>query len=413
MRGAIIASGALAWAITQGSPAQAEILVPSRMPQPVIFAGECIWENVRTRGDDESFLETILGSAISRAVDGIGSSLEAAAAERTFVSVGALNLENEKPQCLQFWSGPLSDTAPTVDQVREWTGLSTGEGERLIAAGIRPSGAPALFVEFWLRPSSEGNYFAFTPTLLLRRASLETLQAPRVDRRLAFQMTIKAVNSDEAATSLIGPRRFGTGLERLLTPSNLLDSDSCLAPQAAAPAVHDTPSPTAPAPTAPTEPTELDCRVRGAIEAAWISNTLTGDTPVTLTLSVQETRPRNPALSFLSGLFGDNKDAITREVQERVLPGARRNAEQSEATARTTLIATARESFQKAETAKAVYCAGASDHATLGFNAAAFANLQTLANLHARQAGLPAPYATVVPVEDPAPLQSICQSGGA
>lgn len=415
--------------------AGAETLVPSTIPAPVIFAGPCVWENIPVdpvRGQNQSLIETLIGSVITRGLDGIGTALEAAAAERTFVAVGSTNVDTPAlagTQCLQFWSGPLwmpgAPGRPDAAAIVRTTGLDRAEAQRLIEAGIRPTGAPSFFVELWVRRSAGGQYVAVTPTLMIRNASLETRRDPQTDRRVAIAASFLTVEVDKATTATVGPRLFGEGLLRLVSVDSLRNRDSCLAP--AAPEAAPTPGqaqrattgqagpiPTAPAPgTSPTSASPApqpaaqrrDCSLRGVPEAGWIPNPLDDGKPITLTMSVQETRRPNPVLSFVSGVFGDSKAEIKRETSEALIPSVGQAADSAEATRRAAAATKAATSFAAAEAARAAYCAADQTAAQRATSAANLYGLQLVANADALAADqsrrYPNPVSPTGDVQDP------------
>lgn len=415
--------------------AGAETLVPSTIPAPVVFAGPCVWATVPVdpvRGQNQSLIETLVGSVITRGLDGIGTALEAAAAERTFVAVGSTNVDTPAlaaTQCLQFWSGPLwlpgAPGEPDAAAIGRDTGLLPAEVQRLIDAGIRPSAEPSFFVELWVRRSAGGQYVAVTPTLMIRNASLETHRDPQTDRRVAISASFLTVEVDKPATATVGPRLFDEGLLRLVTLDSLRNRASCMAPPAtpaattapSVPAAQGGPIATAPAPgttpagapvAAQAATQRRDCSLRGVPEAGWIPNPLDDDKPITLTMSVQETRRANPVLSFVSGVFGDSKAEIKREANEALIPSIGRTADSAEAAAQAAALTKAAASFAAAEAARPAYCLADQTAAQRATSAAALRGLQLVANADAALARLPARYPSPVPAGGDVPDPDIC-----
>lgn len=364
---------------------------PARIKPPVIFSGGCVWARVPTResrepdargpdqvGGLDGVVQAVLGSVIDRTLNGIGSGLEAAAQERVFTAIGATNIDTPQYQgtrCLQFWSGPLALTPPTPGAAAAHTGLSLDEAGRLIALGIYPAGRPDLFVEVWLRPSALDAYMAMTPTLMIRNASLETGREPRLERRLSLSAAFRAADSETAGIVNLGPQTFDKGVQRFLSPWQF--PDNCMTkevedqdrraaqraqetraagPATASPGGIETEGGEDAGATDAAAP-EMTCTPRGTMETAWIANPFsTQETPLSLTLTVQEIRPRNPVIGFFSGVFTDSRPAIRTAVRNEVIESDRTAADAAAATARRTAQEAAAEAIATAGVARATYC---------------------------------------------------------
>jgi len=424
----------------------------------------------------KNLTEVLIGSVIDRTLDGIGTALESAASERQFASIGSANVGSSQfadVRCLQFWSGPLlpafgtptqaqidyaqqqtglnadevllllrgaNPTDPQVARVQEAseigedaarsrlesvfpppdliaevqqrTGLDAGEARRLLEAGIYPADRPSLFLEVWLRRGSDNGYMAIVPTLLIRNGSLETGRSVQPDRPLTIATTFLPVGGEKAISVQFGPRTFGSDRQRLLSTAQFSDPDCVTRVEKAEGGTDPDGHAVAGADNVDTQQVPA-CYPRGALETGWIVDPFAGGKPLSLTLSVSETRPRNRTLSFISGVFGDSREAIEAEVRQELIASEQAAADRAEAVSRGTAAVTAATSFTTSEQARRAFCAAtADDLPARNLLAADFYAKQMLANEDARAAGTSPPYGILaVPgrAEEPATRVALCR----
>lgn len=390
---ALMAAFALAGMGTRASAQETPATLAARTPPSYLFAGPCVWRDLagdddKVLGDDtegnksatNAVVEAILGSAIDQTLDGIGSALSDAAAARTFSTTASINLDGayrNDARCLQLWSGSLGGTVAVE-------GL---DPRRLDAAGIEPASQPAMFLEIWVRPSSDGVYATLTPTIMIRNANLENGRSTLTDRPITLTASFEFAESGQEVSIEIPTRLFGRGLQVLLAESQVYPGE-CL--------------------TGSSGTVGRGCLIRGGIESRWFANPFVGDAPMTVTLSVAETRPQNPALTFVSTLFGDSRDELQAAANQQLLPSQRLEAERLALMGRAEARGRARSSYQAAEVARSAYC-----RATVQMRrvrSSELASRQALANFDARQAGDSEPYPSIVAVNGDVPGTAQCEN---
>lgn len=423
---ALLCIGAIA-AATTAQAQTAPVTQPARTPASTLFIGPCLWADVpkaeKIQGENQAAIEALVGalagSAVDQLLDGVGSALTDAAAARTFSSTASLNIHGDTrtgAQCLQLWSGTVETQQPA-----NWSSPGTEVDERtgtnrslLQAAHIFPTNPPRLMMELWVRPSADGAYVSLTPTLLIRNASLENNGRPTPDRPI----TINAAFADaraETTTSVEIPARVYAEDQTLLDLKDLRRGSCGIQTPSEGygqrtegnnnTSEHPDPNGAGGSATAPRA--DWGCLLTRGVESGWFANPFLTDGPMTVTVTVSETRPRNPVLGFVSRLFTDSRDELDTVARQQLLPQERLEAQRVAVEANVQARQRARESFSAAETARTAYCSAIGDNPRR-LASSEFAAKQALANIHARQAGEPAPYSIPAQVGADTPLLSLC-----
>lgn len=398
-----IATLALASCSTTGAWAQAK--------QTRTYVGDCVFgidDSVTPQPTGESaILAAIASAAIKVGFDSFGKALRAAGEAETTTVSAQRNVEfkpGKAAACIQFVSGSMGSALDC--KAIDWKNNRDGsvsqlvaQCERLRSLKIFLTDTPDFFVELQLRPSSFATAYTIAPTYYSYQRMLRNGKYDKnASRALALQARIHGAGVEANAsgstggTVVLGMTGVGTEHKYLIPDST---SESFALESAWFPALN---------------PPVADPPESGTPEASDPRHPSNTSIPLTVTVSVSETRSARPFYLFLADVFDETKDEVQAETEKLLIKSKRDEAELAAYNAKQTLLLTADEKLVAAEVALISYCtsdyASGSDaerrtRALQGSGEARAA--QVAANVAARAAGKAEPFPTPVEISDEAP----------
>jgi len=366
----------------------ASVKVHAESQPPRVYTGSCIFgiDDLQQPLRGESAILTAIGSAAIKAgLDRLGKALRAAGAEQTTTLSALRNVEfqpGRAESCIQFVAGGIGSSGECAPAAAS---SLAGRCNKLKDAGIYLSSVPKLFLELQLRRSTTGAAYTVSPTFLSYQNKLKGGKRKKGESRgLVVQARFHGpgvtANGKGSVGGAVVLGDVAVGTERTYEfpisgqPAPLYwELESPWFP-ALNPPVKDMPEPGTPEATDPNHP----------------GNALT---PLTVTVSVSETRSARPFYLFLADVFDESKEELQASAEKLVLESKREEAELAAFTAAQTALATADEKRLAAEIAIVTYCGanyaavnGAEREALALTNSGAARAAQMGANVAARAA---------------------------
>ena len=361
-----------------------------------VFYGDCLFS-----GESGALLAPVVSSVLSNTLDRFGTALRRLGEAETYSETDFRNLElspGSQLNCIQVVKGTFEGKGD---------GIEIGEAPRAVKlpSQINLSSAPDFFIELRPRTSADAAFLTLQPTYLDYRGLLKDGSSPaNASRSIAMQLSFHGAGKDAddntavGTTVLLGNLRVGTTRDYAVPPDSL-DVTSAESPwfptfmPAGGPPKRNA-SNAAPAAPQPANPQPDD------------STPSSGGTkvPMSLTVTVAETRSERPFILFLADVFDDTKEDVKTQLELMLLSEKRQQARDAAEAASQQALIDYNGKFATAETKRIDYCALPADDnsdsakkARLEVSNALFA-AQVAANLTARAAGLAVPYPDVVEV---------------
>ncbi len=299
-----------------------------------LFLGNCYAMHSSNR---EALGAVLASNLIAAGLDAVGNALKEAAAESKKSVSASVNLEipfgnDALPRCMQLVRGTFM-LRPGEGKAWEPEGFNAPDDSRVVLAnGTKPE----FFLEAQLMSvKGQHNGVSFAPTLLMFTKPLSNPTLSWIGgRNLTVDLKLQ-----QAGTAPVLATGMDFGFVRT-------DSEMFLVkPQRGGASTAPAPTPISPVPGAPA-PAENGGGGGGtyrphAFETPWIVVATTATrTPWILTATLNEVKPTEPALAFVSGLFEKTKPALQTELELALIEEKRLAAEAAALAARNTKLDT-------------------------------------------------------------------------
>jgi hypothetical protein len=342
-------------------------------------------------------LAPMVTSVLSNSLSRFGSALRKLGEEDTYTETDYRNFEivaGQPFRCVQVVKGKFGIPQEPVKLGQR--------AHRDLPPAINLVEKPHFFIELEINPSGNGQFLTLTPTYFEYNRLLKNGSARNASRTLAMQFSFhpagKAADDRSAVGTTLGmiDVPVGTVRDYSIPPYSLdpLGTQSLWFPTFL------------PAGTAGGTPGGSSSTPRP--EDSMGSAAGSESVPMTMTVTVSETRTERPFILFLADVFDDTKDEIQDELETLLLREKREAAELAAYTDRQAALTRLKQKMVTAEKEFIDYCAlgaGSSDadrKARLTASSSLYA-AQVDANIAARKAGEADPYPVLVEVSSGPP----------
>lgn len=400
---AVMATGLAACASNPPGPAHDSVF-PSGRVTTHVFVGNCVILPAGREAALAGLAAAILPSLISQTFDRIGRTLEASAKEYTWTVTAATNFETsdtEFPRCVQIVRGRF--VGSEADANYSWASdtIYKQNVSRLKQRGIWLTSRPAFFFEGVFRQASgDPAVRSIVPVFVSFDSAIaqRTLRAdPARNVKLAFAFHAPGKSAADASNPstdlMLGPLDPPVALTFDTSCVGETTTSGATAPPAQ-PGVGGPPKP--PTPAAKPPPAGNTASVPSACvdESVWFRLPASKErVPMSITVAVSEVQGASEFLAFVAAVFKDSQDELETLAKQALITSEREKARLAQLEAQNTASVAY-------DNAVAQVIAALSACSTDG----AFAKItearikQQAANLAAEKAGVPRPFATLVPL---------------
>ena len=359
-----------------------------------IYNEQCLFEGEAAA---PALLAPIVTSVLSNSLSRFGSALRKLGEEETYTETDYRNFQitTDKPfRCIQVVKGNFGtpDASLTV-------GLKQ---PKKMPQSINLTGKPHFFIELMISRSANGQFLALTPTYFEYNRLLKNGAAINTKRTLALQFSFHAAGKAADDRSAVGTT-LGLGQVPVGTVRDYRFKPYSLDLQGAQSLWF---------------PTFVPAKKGGEAASSSSTNPQPGDSsgsagdadmvPMTMSVTVAETRSARPFIIFLADVFDDTKDEIQTELELLLLREKREAAKLAEFTAQQAALTALKSKIADAESKFLDYCdmgtgtSTSEKKARLNASNSLYA-AQVAANLAARKAGEADPYPVLVEVSSEPP----------
>ncbi len=387
--------------------------VQAKSQPPRVYVGSCVFgvDEKPALSGESAILASMVGAIIKVGFNSIGKALRAAGEEQTTTRTGLRNTEftpGRAASCIQYVSGGIGSTgsclaAGAVSVGTKAPSQLAGQCAKLKAAGIYLSSMPNLFLELQLRHSTAGSAYAVSPTFLSYQSKMKDGKFKKGENRglvaqARFHATGVTANGNGSVGGAIVLGDVGVGTERLYDHPKPGDTDKVWWELESAwfPALN---------------PPVKDMPAKGSPDASDPKHPGNAKIPLTVTVSVTETRSARKFYLFLADVFDESKEELQASTEKLLIQSRQEEAELAAFTAAQTALVSADQKHVAAEIAIIAYCAAnyaavsGSARDTLALtNSGAARVAQIGANMSARAAGRPGAYPTLVEISKAVPV---------
>lgn len=314
-----------------------------------LFLGNCYAMHSSNR---EALGAVLASNLIAAGLDAVGNALKEAAAESKKSVSASVNLEipfgnDALPQCMQLVRGtfmlrPSEGTAWAPEEFE-----APDDSRVVLANGTKPE----FFLEAQLMSvKGQHNGVSFAPTLLMFTKPLSNPTLSWIGgRKLTVDLKLQQAGT---ATGLTTGMDFGfvrTDAKMFLVKKGGTSTATAPMPISPLPGGVSSAGSAAPIPPIPGAPPPAGSGENGgggtykpyAFETPWIVVATTATrTPWILTATLNEVKPAEPALAFVSGIFEKTKPALQTELELALIEEKRLAAEAAALAARNTKLDT-------------------------------------------------------------------------
>lgn len=387
----------------------ASVSVHAESQPPRVYTGSCVFgvDDLPAPLSGESAILASIGSAaIKVGLDRLGKALRAAGEEQTTTLSALRNVEftpGRADACIQFVAGGIGSSGECAPAAA--SSLSA-RCTKLKDAGIYLTSTPKLFLELQLRHSETGAAYTVSPTFLSYQDKLKGGKRKKGESRgLVVQARFHgpgiSANGKGSVGGAVVLGDVAVGTERTYefphggqAAPKYWELESPWFP-ALNPPIKDMPKPDSQDATDPEHP----------------SNAMM---PLTITVSVSETRSARPFYLFLADVFDESKEELQVSAEKLVLESKREEAELAAFTAAQTALANADEKRVAAELAIVKYCSAnystgtAADRESLALtNSGSARAAQIGANIASRSTGQSEVYPVLISISRDAPVVGV------
>jgi hypothetical protein len=334
------------------APAAAAKKPPSGTFESIqVAVGDCATRGAEFFGP---IISALLGTAISKGVNKIGTALQAAGNAKTWKATGSRNIDVEAKEfgkCVQVVRGRFFTKPPSLNQKPADLETVVGNGWlTLVRNGLYVAAQPDFFFEGVLdRPRVVPGALTVTPLYAKMTRPIGTrMLRPGKSRHVALFMTFFApdtaalVTEDNAAAAVVlGEMQPGVALDFRAPPAvaAVAPAPAQLNSLPAFPTVGAQPSGSFAAGN--DTPITPGGWVRPPGEAPWFRLALDETAqPLTLGVLLTETQGANGFVKFLGEVLGSEAvtGAVTTQLRNEIVPADRETARAAEATKAATLV---------------------------------------------------------------------------